>query len=1147
MSTDNSITEAKKQLSYISEQMIRLSATEDKYVNYEMEAKFGTKGIRAISKIDYDNVIKKIKSSGFSEVNKQGEYILKIQSEYFDPETRELKTARNMDAFRVDIVGIHGVQQYCRTNSLEGIQNVEIMRKQFVRVSGNDGKEVDVKAAEFSDFNFRVSLKKEITISKTSKMARSLLQNWNSAKKKFRYMNRTSYIHPSSPMRIDMSITKATYTSTTNIGESNVFNRAPTYEIEIELVPDSTLTADEITVGMQKITKLILSGLQRTNYPISYTEQTNVLHEYLKVVYPDEIPGKFVPPFKFIGPSSKALQLENIVLGLETPPTTNITVPGNYCVTEKADGMRHLLFISKTGKIYLIGNNLNVIFTGAKTETSSLYQSILDGELMLHDKNNVFINTFSAFDLYFMSGNDVRKYPFMKVASKSDEKELYEHGTRLAKLQKLIGDLNPTNIATPVDTAPVPQMSSRISKLLKKKPVQVQSLRTPSPIIINAKKFYPDYSVKGGSTSIFKACASILNTSFPYETDGLIITHTTFGVGGSSNLVAGPLRKITWDYSFKWKPSEFNTIDFLVTTKKNPDGSDLITPIFQPGVDNYAVTQFQQYKTLILRVGYNPQKDGYLNPCEDILQDKYGKSGEKSDEYKPVQFFPTEPSDKDAGLCNVMLELDGTDTYRMFSEEREVFEDNTIVEFKYEMSKKGLWRWTPLRVRYDKTAEYKQGNKQYGNSYATANSNWYSIHHPITKEMISGENVPTEIDVNPDIYYRNRTTSRQVGSGLRSFHNVFIKNTLIEVVSKKGDILIDFACGKAGDLPKWDAAKLSFVFGIDISKDNLENKINGACARYMQTRNKNPDTPINTYVLFANGNSSLNIRNGAAMLDDKSLNITKAVFGSITKSPTMAPAIQRQYGKGDNGFDVSSCQFAIHYMFESNTTFYNFIQNVAECTKLNGYFIGTCYDGRTIFNMLKGKSSGDKITLDNNGQKMWEIVKMYPDETVFSDNESSLGHKIMVYQESIGNSIGEYLVNFDFLVRTMENYGLVIATVDNAAKLGLPPGNNMMFDALYNTMRKNSKYSNIKLDDWEKKISFLNRAFIFKKVRTVDAANITKQHLDKLPDEVIYEADGTDMARDAIKEAETAVESAPKKKIIIKVKKTKKKVMLGDV
>ena len=38
-------------------------------------------------------------------------------------------------------------------------------------------------------------------------------------------------------------------------------------------------------------------------------------------------------------------------------------------------------------------------------------------------------------------------------------------------------------------------------------------------------------------------------------------------------------------------------------------------------------------------------------------------------------------------------------------EEGEVIEDNMIVEFKYDVDDNYMWRWKPLRVRYDKTAQ----------------------------------------------------------------------------------------------------------------------------------------------------------------------------------------------------------------------------------------------------------------------------------------------------------------------------------------------------------------------------------------------------------------------------------------------------------
>ena len=56
-----------------------------------------------------------------------------------------------------------------------------------------------------------------------------------------------------------------------------------------------------------------------------------------------------------------------------------------------------------------------------------------------------------------------------------------------------------------------------------------------------------------------------------------------------------------------------------------------------------------------------------------------------------------------------MLELDGNGNPQMFTEEREIINDETVVEFRYDLTREGLWKWIPLRVRYDKTTEFRNG------------------------------------------------------------------------------------------------------------------------------------------------------------------------------------------------------------------------------------------------------------------------------------------------------------------------------------------------------------------------------------------------------------------------------------------------------
>ena len=342
---------------------------------------------------------------------------------------------------------------------------------------------------------------------------------------------------------------------------------------------------------------------------------------------------------------------------------------------------------------------------------------------------------------------------------------------------------------------------------------------------------------------------------------------------------------------------------------------------------------------------------------------------------------------------------------------------------------------------------------------------------------------------------------------MRDFHNLYVKNKLIRAVANRNDTLIDYAVGKGGDLPKWIYAKLGFVFGIDISKDNIQNRMDGACARYLKYRRTHKVMPD---ALFVNGNSGELIRSGDALMSDKDKEITKAIFGKGPKDATLLGAgVYKHYGIVSEGFNISSCQFALHYFFENRSTIHKFVRNLAECTRLNGYFIGTCYDGETVFGKLKGKNEGDSITIMNGQEKRFELTKMY-NQTGFQDYDTSLGYKINVYQDTIGKTFREYLVNFNYFKRIMEDYGFVLISKEEANQKGLPDSSGL-FSELFTAMnqetgnssykRSNYKSAHLMTDD-EKKISFMNRYFVFTKVRSVDVSNIYKNVTHKTAEEI---------------------------------------------
>jgi hypothetical protein len=1048
----------------------------------ELEVRFGTRGVKPLTKNNYDNVIKKLKSLGFSCYDENGYYSLRVQNEFLDNNTGKFK----LSSIRAEINGLSNIQKYCRTNNInEAIKNNAVKFTKKTPVFNN--KEM-ILPVNFDEYNFRVSYQNEESMMPNKGATYFMINNWKNSKKTFRYLNRVSFTHDDYPISVDISITKSSERNKTyyTTEDSDIFSKPETYEMELEVVnsrigPGTKFkNYTSILQSLRKGIKFVLSGLQGTNYPVSYPEQANVIASYMRLLYKDKYdPKKWVNSSNFIGPNPVTLQRSNIG---EIDENSNVpNIRSNCVVTDKADGDRHLLYINEVGKIYLINTSMDVIFTGAKTFNEENFSSLLDGELIHHDKNGNFINLYAAFDIYYLKTTDVRAQPFMPM-----EKDKKLNNSRHYLLQNLVESLEAVSIEhQKTESGSITDMYKKGAELI-------------SPIRIESKTFYQE----NPKQSIFLACNIILEKVeqqlFEYVTDGLIFTPAFFGVGADKIGEASVLARVTWKYSFKWKPPKYNTIDFLVTTIKGPTGTDLVKTIFEDGTNTQMDVQLNEYKTIQLRCTFIESKHGFINPCQDVIDDKlpeYKSSEDRSDNQgKPVQFYPTEPYDPEAGICNILLRKDDSNVNKMFTDESEVFEDNTIVEFAYDMEREKGWRWVPLRVRYDKTSEMLKTNKNFGNAYNVADDNWKSIHYPITEEMIrSGLNIPN-LSVNKDVYY-NETSGKFKTQAMKNFHNLYVKKLLIKSVSKRGDTLIDYACGKAGDLPKWISSQLSFVFGIDISKDNLENKLNGACVRFLNSRKENKQMP---YALFVNGNSAYNIKNGSAMLNDKAIQITKAVFGvGPSESDKIGRGVARQYGIGTDGFNVSSCQFAMHYFFENPDTLQGFLRNLSECTKLGGYFIGTAYDGQTIFNVLSKTPPGKSVQIVDDGKKIWEIVKSYTSDK-FEDNSSSIGYKIEVFQESINQLISEYLINFDYFDRVMNSYGFTVIDADEAKLLGLPKGSGL-FSELFLGMMSEIKKNKFKAADFrdapnmtvfEKNISFLNRYFVYKKIRHVNTEKV---------------------------------------------------------
>lgn len=544
---------------------------------------------------------------------------------------------------------------------------------------------------------------------------------------------------------------------------------------------------------------------------------------------------------------------------------------------------------------------------------------------------------------------------------------------------------------------------------------------------------------------------------FKYETDGVIYTPMYLQVGSSYKNDEVKLGG-TWNRVFKWKPASENTIDFLVKTELG----DTI-------IDN------KKYKILTLYSGFNPSQWTPLT-VYDYITNNIKNINKNS--YIQKKFIPTGENET---ISQVYIEIDESKT--MLASNGDIINNNSIVEFSFVDGK-----WKALRVRKDKTELLEFGLSGTANDYATAISIWQTIKNPITPDMVTGEVKLTKNDIEEDDIYYYRTTTRDkfININMLNFHNKYIKNMLISKFAGKNS-LMDVSVGKGGDINKFINAKIKKVFGSDIKKDNIENPIDGAYARFMN----NPKYKNFNYIF--------------APLD-ASKKFNEKYFDTIENKDDKK-AIQTLMGLTDDKdnkyhgfvntqFDILSCQFSIHYFFDRENSLDNFVWNIEKFLKPGGYFIGTTMDGEKVKNLLK---NNNEVSWKIDDRTVWSIKKNYNDVSTpgqiikdkmnwaSADEDSSVfGKEIYVYIESIGIETKEYLFDFKTLIDKLAKYDINLLSQKELEKIKLE-NSYENFSTEYNRI---SGDNNIVLTDEEKQFSFLNMWFVFQKAKSTKSKSL---------------------------------------------------------
>jgi ribA/ribD-fused uncharacterized protein len=650
------------------------------------------------------------------------------------------------DGLRVNVYGVDTILKLCTTNSFRNLP-VTVERKRRYSDMVPTTSEGNIDVVDITDLKLRFTLRHEEFLRKDFSGAPM------DPAANLRILHRKSWTTVDGIFRIDMSLVKTKQKQHKTL--SAVLGQTPIYELEVELV-DRTKSKDEISASLLRTIEPLVAAYQQSAFIITDTD----LRRYRAET--DAMKMRFVNPVTMTRAHILANRPHNIIK--------------HYAVTNKADGERCFLVVTKDRRLLRWSKDGRIAWTGLTANTDDHLGDVMDGEYLSD------LNLYCIFDAYKFRGKDITGLVLMTSQTNIIKEPLK---SRLGCAHLFVQDL--------------------------KKDFAVQlgavSMR------IETKLFYA-----ANGKEMQTGIKALLDTKFEYPTDGLVFT--------PRNTAFAPLsdrKGDTWLRVYKWKPANQNSIDFLVIL----------------GGKTYNARLKQDVIEGNLFVGRTPGSD-IIYPCETMTGEYKApkippelRVAAEARDRAPSPFQPTVPKSPDAYKINIPINARGQAVDR----DGNRVESNTIIECVRNLEN---GEWEVLRTRYDKTYKYRVlGKPEYGNDINTADDIWTNIHNPVTAEMLQSiVSNPLSDTTEDELYYRDNLESRdRVMKDVISFHND-VKEMLYTSVIKQGDTLLELAMGRANDLHKWRKTKPSKVVGIEYSRGNLEGARQGACVRYIKENAK---------------------------------------------------------------------------------------------------------------------------------------------------------------------------------------------------------------------------------------------------------------------------------------------------------------------
>ena len=441
------------------------------------------------------------------------------------------------------------------------------------------------------------------------------------------------------------------------------------------------------------------------------------------------------------------------------------SILSDYAVTEKADGERYQMIVYNH-RTYLINSRKNIIDMNVTLEVNGKAINngwLFDGEYITKDKENQPIQLYMIFDIYldeknyknYASPQPIHTYPFLS----RNPHDI----SRYSLLQDFYSTINIQKTDSSKELIDISIKHYEFGYLTDSENEE------QNPI---SKKYEYSEDVMG----IFKASKKILQREkeghFPYRIDGLIYIPVRFSVRGSAEGLTSKRINGTWDYNFKWKPPEENTIDFLIKIKKKLVNANIVDEVFHSMNIKNGQKQVNEYKQLELYVGYDEVKDEGIEFCMKILE---GSNVLKVKKDNIILFnHRVQEENKKYNKTNIILK---EGKLKCLNYEEDEIHDEDIVEMRFNKDGEDGSYWEPIRVRTDKK------DPQF---FTIADNVWETIQNPVTTSIIQGKKeikgiMEDELQESGKYYINDNDQLFYATNSLSKLHN-YIKSKLMNII-----------------------------------------------------------------------------------------------------------------------------------------------------------------------------------------------------------------------------------------------------------------------------------------------------------------------------------------------------------------------------